>query len=71
MTVMTEERNVFDQLAKNEIRTYEQIRKIATGQGDDYITNCVLDFPYFKNNYKMIGIDLSKQQAFDVNLKAI
>ena len=67
---MTEERNVFDQLAKNEIRTYEQIRKIATGQGDDYITNCVLDFPYFKNNYKMIGIDLSKQQAFDVNLKA-
>ena len=68
---MTEERNVFDQLAKNEIRTYQQIRKIATGQGDDYITNCVLDFPYFKNNYKMIGIDLSKQQAFDVNLKAI
>ena len=68
---MTEERNVFDQLAKNEIRTYEQIRKIATGQGDDYITNCVLDFPYFKNNSKMIGIDLSKQQAFDVNLKAI
>ena len=68
---MTEERNVFDQLAKNEIRTYEQIRKIATGQGDDYITNCVLDFPYFKNNYKMIGIDLSKQPAFDVNLKAI
>ena len=68
---MTVERNVFDQLAKNEIRTYEQIRKIATGQGDDYITNCVLDFPYFKNNYKMIGIDLSKQQAFDVNLKAI
>ena len=68
---MTEERNVFDQLAKNEIRTYEQIRKIAAGQGDDYITNCVLDFPYFKNNYKMIGIDLSKQQAFDVNLKAI
>ena len=68
---MTEERNVFHQLAKNEIRTYEQIRKIATGQGDDYITNCVLDFPYFKNNYKMIGIDLSKQQAFDVNLKAI
>ena len=68
---MTEERNVFDQLAKNEIRTYEQIRKIATGQGDDYITNCVLDFPYFKNDYKMIGIDLSKQQAFDVNLKAI
>ena len=68
---MTEERNVFDQLAKNEIRTYEQIRKITTGQGDDYITNCVLDFPYFKNNYKMIGIDLSKQQAFDVNLKAI
>ena len=41
--------------------TYKNIRKITTGQGDDYATGCLLDYPYFKENYKMIAIDLSKQ----------
>ena len=53
------------------MRTYDKIRKIATGQGDDYTTGCLLDYNYFNNYYKMIAIDLSKQQAFDVDLKAI
>ena len=44
-------------------KTYENLRKVATGKGDDYTTDCVLDYPYFKDNYKMIAIDLSKQQA--------
>ena len=42
---------------------YENIRKIATGQGDDYTAGCLLDYAYFRDNYKMIAIDLSKQQA--------
>ena len=37
----------------------------------DYITDSLLDYPYFKENYKMIAIDLSKQQALDVNHRAI
>ena len=41
--------------------TYKNIRKITTGQGDDYTTGCLLDYPSFKENYKMIAIDLSKQ----------
>ena len=36
--------------------------KIATGQADDYTAGCSLDYPYFKDNYKMIAIDLTKQQ---------
>ena len=44
-------------------KTYENIRKIATGQGDDYTTGSLLDYSYFKENYRMIAIDLSKQQA--------
>ena len=40
-------------------KTYENIRKIATGQGDDYTSSCLLDYPYFINYYKMIAIDLS------------
>ena len=52
-------------------KTYENIRKIATGQGDDYTTGCLLDYIYFKNYYKMIVVDLSKQQALDADPKAI
>ena len=53
------------------MRPYDNIRQIATGQGDDYTTGCLLDYNYFNNHYKMISIDLSKQQALDVNPKAI
>ena len=65
------EKKFFDQLIKNNKITYENIRKIATGQGDDYITGCLLDYRYFKENYKMIAIDLSKQQALDADPRAI
>ena len=41
-------------------KTYENIRKIATGQGDYYTTGCLLEYPHFKNHYKTIAIDLSK-----------
>ena len=61
--VVSNGENFFDQPVKNNRVTYENIRKIATGQGDDYTTGCLLDYPYFKDNYKMIAVDLSKQQA--------
>ena len=61
----------FDQPINSNIKTYENIRKIATGQGDDYTTGCLLDYSYFKENYKMIATDLSKQQVFDVDARAI
>ena len=54
-------KNVFDQPVNNDITTYKNIRKAATGQGDGCTTGCLLDYPYFKENYKMISIDLSKQ----------
>ena len=56
---MIDGKNVFDQPSKNDIRTYDNIRKILTRQGDDYTTGCLLDYNYFKKHYKMIGIDLS------------
>ena len=46
-------------------------QKIATGQGDDHTTGCLLAYPYFKENYKMIAIDLSKQQALDTDPRTI
>ena len=69
--VMINGRKFFDQPVKNKFNTYDNIRKIATGQGDDYTTTCLLDFNYFNNYYKMIVVDLSKQQALDADPKAI
>ena len=53
------------------MRTNNNIKKIATGQGDDWSTACLLDYNYFKDYCKMIAIDLSKQQALDADPKAI
>ena len=65
------EKTFFVQPIKNNKVTYESIRKIATSQGDDYTTGCLLDYPYFKNSYKMSAVDLSKQQAIDADPRAI
>ena len=63
--IMINGENFSDQPIKNNIVTYENISKIATGQGDDYTTGCLLDYLYFMDTYKMIAVDLSKQQALD------
>ena len=63
--------NVFVQSIKNNKITYENIRKIAAGQGDDYTAGYLLDYPYFKDTYKMTAVDLSKQQALDADPRAI
>ena len=59
--IMINGENFFDQPIKTNKVTYENIRKIATGQGDDYTTGCLLDYSYFVDTYKMIAVDLSKQ----------
>ena len=67
--VMIDGKNFFDQPVKNDKVTYENIRKVATGQGDDYTAGCLLDYTYFKKYYKTIAIDLSKQEALELILK--
>ena len=69
--VMINGENCFDQPVKNNKVTYENITKIATGQGDGYTTGCLLDYPYFKNTYKMIAAELSKQQILDADPRAV
>ena len=63
--------NFYDQPIKNKKITYDNIRKLATGYGDDYTTGCLLDYPYFIETYKLIAVDLSKQKALDFDPKAI
>ena len=68
---MTDGRNFFDQPIKNDLKTYDNIRKIATGQDHDYTRGCLWDFPISKNTKKLIAIDLSKQQKLDADSKAV
>ena len=68
---MINEEHFFNQPVKDNKVTCENIRKIATGQRDDYATGCLLDHPYFKDNYKMIPVDVSKQQALDADPRAV
>ena len=60
-SVMIDWQNVFGQLVKINLRTYYNIRNTATGQQNDYTTVCLLDYAYFKEYYKIIVINLSKQ----------
>ena len=68
---MIDGRNFFNKPINNMNKTHENIRKIATGKGDDYTTGCLLDYPYFKDYYKMTASDLSKQQELDADPKKI
>ena len=67
---MIDGQKLLDQPVKNALRIYNNVRRIMIGQGDDYTTGCLLDYLYFKENYKLIVIDLSKQQALDADPKA-
>lgn len=60
-------KNFYDLSMNDSIKKYNKIRKIATGQGDDYTLRCFLDYCYFKNNYQLIPTDLSKQKILEAN----
>ena len=64
-------RNFYDQQINNSIKQYDEVRKISSGQGDDYTTGCLLDSSYFRKNYRLIAADLSKQKALDADSRAI
>ena len=61
----------FDQPIHSDIKRYEEIRKLTTGQGEDYTTGCLLDYVSLKNHYRLIAVDLSKQSESDADPKAI
>ena len=64
---MIDGKNFFEQPINSKLKKYENVSKIATGKGDDYTTGCLLDYSYFKESYKMIAIEFSKEQALDTD----
>ena len=65
------EKNFCDQAIDSDIKRYEEIRKLSTGQGENYTTGCLLDYNYIKNNYRLIAVDLSRQKELAADPKAI
>ena len=69
--VLIDGRNFYDQPINDQIKKYDEIRKIATGKRDDYTTGSLLDYQYFKDHYQLIAVDLSKQKELDADPRAI
>ena len=59
LNVLIDGKRFFDLLVKNEAEAYKKI--IDMSRKNDHTTGNLLDFVYFKENYKLIAIDLSKQ----------
>ena len=68
---MIDRRNLYDQTINDLIKEYDEVRKVLTGHGDDYTTGCLLDYAYFKDNYRLIAVDLSINKALDAVTRAI
>ena len=68
---MTDGRTFYDQPINDILKQYDEVRKVSTEYGDDHTTGCLLDYAYFKDNYRLIAVDLSKQKALDADPRAI
>ena len=68
---MIDGRNFYDQPSDDLLKQYDEVKKVSTGHEDDYTAGCVLDYAYFKDNYRLIAVDLYKQKALDADPKAI
>ena len=69
--VLTDGRSFHDQPINDLIKQYKEVRKVLTGQGDDYAIRCLLDYAYFKNNYILLAVDTREQKALDDDPRAI
>ena len=64
-------KNFYDHTIDSDTKQYEEIRKLTTGQGEDYTNVCLSDYNYIRNHYRLIVIDLSKLKELDVDPKAV
>ena len=53
-------KNFYDQPIDSDVKRYEEIRKLAIGQSEDYTTGCLLTYDYIKNACRLIALDLSR-----------
>ena len=65
------EKNFYDQAIDSNMKRYKEIRKLITGQGEDYTTGSFLDQEYVKNRYRLIADDLSRKKELHTDPAAI
>ena len=64
-------KNFYDQPTDSDIKWYKEIRKLTTGQGEDFTTKCLLHYDCIKNHYRLLAVDLSRQKELDADTKSI
>ena len=69
--VIIDGRNFYDNPIESDIEKYRELKKVMIGKGEDYTTGSLLDYNYFKEHYKLVAVDLSKQKELDADPKAI
>ena len=69
--VLIDGKNFYDQPINDQMKKYDEIRKIATEQGYNYTIGCLRDYQYFKDHYQLVAVDLSKQKELDADPGAI
>ena len=69
--VLADGRNFYAQSVKDLIKRYDEFRKVSTRQGNEYTTGSLLDYVYFKDNYKLIAVGLRSQKALDADPRAV
>ena len=68
--VLIDGRNFYDQPINDQIKKYNEVRKTARGKGDNYKTDCLLDYQYFTDHYQLICCNLSQQKVLDADEKS-
>ena len=69
--VIIDGRNFYDNPIESDIEKYRELKKVMIGKGEDYTAGSLLDYNYFKEHYKLVAVDLSKQKELDVDPRAI
>ena len=65
--IIINRKNFYDQQVDSDIKRYKEIRKLTTGQGEDYTTGWLLDYDYIKNQYRLKAVYLNRQKELDKN----
>ena len=69
--VIIDGRHFYDNPIESDIEKYRELKKVMIGKGEDYTAESLLDFDYFKKHYKLVAVDLSKQEELDADPRAI
>ena len=64
-------KNFYEKQIDSYIKRQKDIRKLTTGQEEDYTTGCLLDYEYIKNHFKLEAIGVKRQKELDSDVKAI